>query len=551
MSFSVNKLDSPSPYSKYINDRSLIFTCSDKEKLLAEKFDVIVVGAGPIGATIATAMARDGRKVLVVERSWDKPDRIVGELMQPGGVEVLEKLGLGDSFNGISAVPTSGYHVAFKKETVYIPYNIDSKTGQRLKGVSFHHGNFLMSMRGACKAEKNTTCLEAEVKDLLFNDKGDRVLGVVIKPSHWDSNSESSINSGLAEKEKESQHEDFSILAPLTIIADGINSKFRSLNSPTKKPSLKSHFVGFIIKHQDSNPLPCPRNGHVFLTGFTPILMYQVSDTETRVLVDVPGTKLPNQSTGALRKYIEAAGKSLPEAAKEAYLKSVADTKRLKVMTNSSYPSQKIHINGAAFVGDSYNMRHPLTGGGMTVGLWDCYYLSQQLSVKNIPDLSDYEAIRKALDKVYSLRKPRALVINTLSVALYSLFSGDSEPYRNLRDACFKYFLLGGSAVTGPSGLLSGNDTSPYVLAYHFFLVALYAMYLEMKKSDSLFSIFYHFFNALYTLLVAAYIFLPLIAEERNLTHFIFTDTQELASPRIYIKQTFYGISRIFQVRFQ
>ncbi|OMJ09759.1 Squalene monooxygenase, partial [Smittium culicis] len=361
-----------------------------------------------------------------------------------------------------------------------------------------------------CKAEENATCLEAEVNELIFSSKDNRIEGVKVVPSHGAAidGSASSLD------EKSSSDDKITIKAPLTIVADGIYSKFRTLNAPTKKPALKSHFVGFIINHPESNPLPCPRNGHVFLTGFTPILMYQVSDTETRVLVDVPGTKLPSQSTGALRKYIEAAGKSLPEATKEAYLKCLESTKRLKVMTNSSYPSKKNKVYGAAFIGDSYNMRHPLTGGGMTVGLWDCVYMSEQLSAKNIPDLNDHEAINKALENVYNLRKPRALVINTLSVALYSLFSGDSEPYRNLRDACFKYFLLGGNAVTGPSGLLSGNNTSPFVLAYHFFLVALYAMYLEVSKFNSVFSLFFHFFKAIYTLLIAAYIFFPLIAEE-------------------------------------
>ena len=58
-------------------------------------FDVIVVGAGVVGPAIATAMARQGRKVLIVERDWTKPDRIVGELMQPAGIQALRELGGG------------------------------------------------------------------------------------------------------------------------------------------------------------------------------------------------------------------------------------------------------------------------------------------------------------------------------------------------------------------------------------------------------------------------------------------------------------------------
>lgn len=43
---------------------------------------------------MAAVLGRDGRKVLVIERDLKEPDRIVGELLQPGGFEVLQKLGL-------------------------------------------------------------------------------------------------------------------------------------------------------------------------------------------------------------------------------------------------------------------------------------------------------------------------------------------------------------------------------------------------------------------------------------------------------------------------
>ena len=56
--------------------------------------DVAVVGSGVLGSAIAAVLARDGRRVTVVERDLSEPDRIVGELLQPGGFKVLRKLGL-------------------------------------------------------------------------------------------------------------------------------------------------------------------------------------------------------------------------------------------------------------------------------------------------------------------------------------------------------------------------------------------------------------------------------------------------------------------------
>lgn len=62
-----------------------------------ESPEVIVVGAGIAGNAIAKALADQGRFVTVVERDLREPDRIVGELLQPGGIRALESLGMESS----------------------------------------------------------------------------------------------------------------------------------------------------------------------------------------------------------------------------------------------------------------------------------------------------------------------------------------------------------------------------------------------------------------------------------------------------------------------
>ena len=56
--------------------------------------DVIVIGAGVVGTATAVTLAKQGHRVKVIERDMSEPDRIVGELMQPGGIIALQKLGL-------------------------------------------------------------------------------------------------------------------------------------------------------------------------------------------------------------------------------------------------------------------------------------------------------------------------------------------------------------------------------------------------------------------------------------------------------------------------
>jgi hypothetical protein len=49
-------------------------------------------------------LLQEGRRVLLLERDLSQPDRIVGELLQPGGYLVLKKLGLEDCTDNIDAV---------------------------------------------------------------------------------------------------------------------------------------------------------------------------------------------------------------------------------------------------------------------------------------------------------------------------------------------------------------------------------------------------------------------------------------------------------------
>ena len=60
-----------------------------------DEYDVLIVGAGVVGASLAAGLGRTGRRVLVLERDLEEPDRIVGELLQPGGVRALQLLELG------------------------------------------------------------------------------------------------------------------------------------------------------------------------------------------------------------------------------------------------------------------------------------------------------------------------------------------------------------------------------------------------------------------------------------------------------------------------
>ena len=82
---------------------------------------------------------------------------------------------------------------------------------------------------------------------------------------------------------------------------------------------------------------------------------------------------------------------------------------------------------GVILIGDSWNMRHPLTGGGMTVALNDVVVLRDLLG--SVDDFKDWKQMQKALHRWHWDRKPLASTVNILSVALYDLFGADGKLY--------------------------------------------------------------------------------------------------------------------------
>lgn len=56
--------------------------------------DVIVVGAGPGGATTATALAQQGHDVLLIDRHTFPRDKICGDAISQGCIQIMKKLGM-------------------------------------------------------------------------------------------------------------------------------------------------------------------------------------------------------------------------------------------------------------------------------------------------------------------------------------------------------------------------------------------------------------------------------------------------------------------------
>ncbi|PIN00104.1 Squalene monooxygenase [Handroanthus impetiginosus] len=409
--------------------------------------DVIIVGAGVAGAALAYTLGKDGRRVHVIERDLTEPDRIVGELLQPGGYLKLIELGLEDCVEEIDAQRVFGYALFKDGKATQLSYPLE-KFYSDVSGRSFHNGRFIQRMREKAASLPNVRLEQGTVTSLL-EEKG------TIRGVHY----------------KTKSGEEVEAYAPLTIVCDGCFSNLRrSLCSP--KVNIPSCFVGLVLENCQ---LPFANHGHVILADPSPILFYPISSTEVRCLVDVPGQKVPSVSNGEMAKYLKTVvAPQLPPQLHDPFISAI-ERGNIRTMPNRSMPAAPHPRPGALLMGDAFNMRHPLTGGGMTVALSDIVVLRNLL--RPLCDLNDAPTLCKYLESFYTLRKPVASTINTLADALYKVFSASPDQARNeMRQACFDYLSLGGVCSNGPVSLLSGLNPRPLSLVCHFFAVAIYGV---------------------------------------------------------------------------
>ncbi|CAI5983983.1 unnamed protein product [Closterium sp. NIES-65] len=490
-----------------------------------EEYDALVVGAGIAGCALAYSLGKTGRRVLVLERDLSEPDRIVGELLQPGGYLKLVELGMqgvpsphiaryliqpclcaliccrrsrrrgarvcADCVDGIDAQRVDGYALFMDGGDCKVSYptlstaqlhmlfaghrldSAGSAAGEemwKVAGRGFHNGRFVQRLREKAASLPTVTLREATVLGLL--EDGDRVTGVRYRAAKRVPGSalgevrEASAVGGKGETEEGE------MLAPLTFVCDGCFSNLRRSISKSKV-DVPSSFVGLLLR---DCPLPHPNYGHVVLADPSPVLFYPVSSTEVRCLVDIPaGTKVPSIASGDMADYLLSA--VLPQLPKQLQgpFREAVRAGDIRCMPNRIMPAVPVTRPGALLMGDAFNMRHPLTGGGMTVALSDVSVLTQIL--RPLKDFRNTRAVCEYAEAFYTRRKPIAATINTLSIALYRVFcASKDEAMMAMRQACFDYLQLGGACSEGPISLLSGLNPQPLSLVLHFFAVAFFAL---------------------------------------------------------------------------
>ena len=137
---------------------------------------VVIVGAGPAGASLAYLLARNGVEVTLLERRADFAREFRGEVLMPSGVDALRQMGLLEKMQGVAHHTAEAIRVYLNRKLIMsLPLQAEDLGGDSIMAVS--QPELLEMLIVECSAYDNFTFLRGAVLRELLHE-GERCSGV-------------------------------------------------------------------------------------------------------------------------------------------------------------------------------------------------------------------------------------------------------------------------------------------------------------------------------------------------------------------------------------
>ncbi|CAN6862499.1 unnamed protein product [Brassica oleracea] len=402
--------------------------------------DVIIVGAGVGGSALAYALAKDGRRVHVIERDMREPVRMMGEFMQPGGRLLLSKLGLEDCLEGIDEQIATGLAVYKDGQKALVSFPEDNDFPYEPTGRAFYNGRFVQRLRQKASSLPNVRLEEGTVKSLI-EEKG-VIKGVTYKTSEGD---------------------ETTAFAPLTVVCDGCYSNLRrSVND--NNAEVLSYQVSYVSKNCQ---LEDPEKLKLIMSKPSFTMLYQISSTDVRCAMELFPGNIPSISNGEMATFLKnTMAPQVPPEFRKIFLKGIDEGAQIKAMPTKRMEATLSEKQGVIVLGDAFNMRHPAVASGMMVLLSDILILRRLL--QPLGNLGDANKISEVIKSFHVIRKPMSATVNTLGNAFSQvLIASTDEAKEAMRQGCFAYLSSGGFRTSGMMALLGGMNPRPLSLIFH------------------------------------------------------------------------------------
>ncbi|MYB22993.1 MAG: NAD(P)-binding protein [Chloroflexi bacterium] len=393
------------------------------------RYDVAIVGAGPVGSVCAIAHARKGYRVALFEANPAASKRLAGEWLHPPAVRVLSELGISvegevpsTSGEGFAVFPEDG------REPIVLPYADGSRS------LVCEHAALVSHLR---QVAGNEPGVDLRVHARVRSVEDGRITFMQDGVEH----------TALAER---------------IVGADGRSSVVRRSLGLSTQTRTCSRMIGLTLKEVD---LPLEGYGHVLSGAPGPMLIYRLNEDSIRAVIDIPLDLSPHEWKRLLS---DSYARWVPEPLRPAFLDACTD-ERFDAAANVVSPRLTYGTSRRVLIGDAAGHYHPLTATGMTLGFGDAFELAEG------EEFSDFRNHRFEATRVPEL----------LAMGIYEAFADQRVEGTALRQAMYSRWRASSGVRGRTMRLLGCEDTRIRSLSREFSTTVLWALRARLPKSFS------------------------------------------------------------------
>jgi 2-polyprenyl-6-methoxyphenol hydroxylase-like FAD-dependent oxidoreductase len=372
---------------------------------MTEETDVAIVGAGGGGAVLALALAQKRIKTVVLEQASGPPQGLRGEILQPNGQQILDRLGLLDKLPPDSTRMVRRFHFCrvggerlctVDYGELPLPYNRAVVT---LPNVAHH------AILDAIQAEQSVSLWYGATFTALLREQG-RVVGLMAKRGE----------------------EQVTVKAKVVVGADGAFSKVReALQIPA---DLHLYPQGYLIAMLDA---PDPVNEAKYFVGKRTILgMFPAAQSKVYLFYMIDSGSydwVKAQGIPALQQAWTAIDPSC-----EALFRSLTDWNQTAFMPTGRVRTPTWVVDGAALIGDAAHAMNPHASQGRMQAMADAMTLADLLP--ECLAAKDFSAAK--LKRYEEARRPQVTMLQRLADEQVLFWNTAIPVMAFLRDRVFR-----------------------------------------------------------------------------------------------------------------
>jgi len=369
------------------------------------KKDVVVVGAGGGGAILGLALNRKGIDTLVIEQASGPPSGIRGEVLQPNGQQVLDRLGLLGHLPSEAVRPVRFFHFRLVggKRLCTVDYDMLPPPYNRALVMWPHvvHRTILSALQAE---NPHGLSYEATFKSLI--KQGSHLKGI----------------------EVECQGQRMKIEAKLIVGADGPFSKVReALAFPA---NLHRYKEGYLVAMLD-----CADNleeSQYFVGKRTILGIFPAAGNKAYVFYMIPSEAFPGIKSDGLQALRDKWKKIYPEL--ERTFDSLSDWGQTAFMRTGRVRAKRWATDGAVLIGDAAHGMNPHASQGRMQAMVDAVTLAD--IVERCQAENNWSA--SALQAFEDRRRPQVTMLQRLADEEVFFWNTGNPLFSSLRDRVFQ-----------------------------------------------------------------------------------------------------------------